>query len=220
MKMSTYRIGIVEDDENQVRDIRRTIKTNMPNGCVCDLEFKMYDISKSENNVILEIINDIKNHEIVFLIVDFKLLSDQYNVNGVNIIESIKKEAREFPMVILTQRRRECNEQTDMDPDKIYDKLPFFKCEEEYSKEAVEKIFKNILRYSSKTIKLETRIQQLKDKREKTDDVETIEELIKLESELDEFYPTEESEINKVFDASALKEIVKLIEKASGLLEE
>ena len=214
--MSAYRIGIVEDDGNQVRDIRRTIKFNMPDGWIDKLDFKTYDISESENDIVLEIINDIKKHEIVFLIVDFKLLSD----NGVNIIESIKKEAREFPMVILTQRKRECNEQTFMDPDKIYDKLSFFKCEEEYSKEAVDKIFKNIMRYSSKTRDLETRIQQLRAKREKTNDIETIEELIKLESELDKFYPTEANEINKIFDASALKEIIGLIEKASGLLEE
>ncbi len=46
-----------------------------------------------------------------------------------------------------------------------------------------------------------------------------VSDILALESQLDDFVPTEQSQIDKVFDERKAKEIVSLIEKANALLE-
>ncbi len=48
---------------------------------------------------------------------------------------------------------------------------------------------------------------------------EVVGNILALESQLDDFVPTEQSQIDKVFDEQKAKEIVALIEKANALIE-
>lgn len=199
------------------------IKTNKPSNVTVD--FKTYDISSMDGEILNKLSNslieEINSRSIHYIIIDYKMLSERNNISGVDIVNHLRKIVKEFPMVILTQRSAECIDNTDMDPDKIYDKQHFLKCESDYSKNAVLKIFKNIERYSSHTDTLTQKIVQLKKERiDDSNNIEILKELIELESELDEYMPIEQSEINKVFDSNSLKEIVSLIEQANKLLGE
>ena len=75
-------------------------------------------------------------------------------------------------------------------------------------------------KYKDQKDKLQLTIEDLK--RKLTDGSrgrDAIGDILSLERQLDDFVPTEQSQIDKVFDENKAKEIVSLIEKANDLLE-
>ena len=107
-----------------------------------------------------------------------------------------------------------------IDADKVYKKKEFYKLESEYSKEKVFNIFDSMRKYSAQRDKLELNIEDLKHKLiEGSMGREAISSILALESQLDDFVPIENSQIDKIFDESKVREIVGLIEKANDLLE-
>ena len=96
----------------------------------------------------------------------------------------------------------------------------FYKIESEYSKEKVFNIFDSMRKYIGQRDKLELTIDELK--RKLTDGSagrEIIGSILSLESQLDDFVPTDQSQIDKIFDEDKVKEVVALIEKANELVE-
>ena len=88
------------------------------------------------------------------------------------------------------------------------------------SKEKVFNIFDSMRKYKDQRDKLQLTIEGLKRKlTDGSNRCDVIPEILSLESQLDNFVPTEQSQIDKVFDENKAKEIVALIEKANGLLE-
>ena len=75
-------------------------------------------------------------------------------------------------------------------------------------------------KYNNQRDKLQLTIEDLKQKlTDGSRGRDVIGDILSLESQLDDFVPTEQSQIDKVFDENKAKEIVALIEKANDLLE-
>ena len=87
-------------------------------------------------------------------------------------------------------------------------------------KKKVFNIFDSMRKYNNQRDKLQLTIEDLKQKlTDGSRGRDVIGDILSLESQLDDFVPTEQSQIDKVFDENKAKEIVALIEKANDLLE-
>ena len=218
-----YIIGLIDDEESQLSKIRRTIKTNAKKEEQYD--FKSYLISDKASDVVSdvfeEVIDDIKNMKLSSLIVDYKIIVKTYKIKGTEIFKKIKEEVPKFPVIILTEVVEESTEPDFVDADKVYKKKDFYKIEGEYSKEKVFNIFDSMRKYVGQRDKLQLTIDDLKQQLAKGSlrHEEVVGNILALESQLDDFVPTEQSQIDKVFDEQKAKEIVALIEKANALLE-
>lgn len=215
-------IGLIDDEETQLKKIRRTIKTNAKTNEQYD--FKSYLISDNVSDVVSDVfeqvISDIRDLKLSSLIVDYKIIVKTSKIKGTDIFKRIKEEVPKFPIIILTEVVEESTEPDFIDADKVYKKKDFYKLESEYSKEKVFNIFDSMRKYNDQRDKLQLTIEDLK--RKLTDGSkkrDVIPEILSLESQLDNFVPTEQSQIDKVFDENKAKEIVTLIEKANKLLE-
>ncbi len=168
-----------------------------------------------------EVIDDIKNMKLSSLIVDYKIIVKTYKIKGTEIFKKIKEEVPKFPVIILTEVVEESTEPDFVDADKVYKKKDFYKIEGEYSKEKVFNIFDSMRKYVGQRDKLQLTIDDLKQQLAKGSlrHEEVVGNILALESQLDDFVPTEQSQIDKVFDEQKAKEIVALIEKANALIE-
>ncbi len=218
-----YIIGLIDDEESQLSKIRRTIKTNAKKEEQYD--FKSYLISDKASDVVSdvfeEVIDDIKNMKLSSLIVDYKIIVKTYKIKGTEIFKKIKEEVPKFPVIILTEVVEESTEPDFVDADKVYKKKDFYKIEGEYSKEKVFNIFDSMRKYVGQRDKLQLTIDDLKQQLAKGSlrHEEVVGNILALESQLDDFVPTEQSQIDKVFDEQKAKESVALIEKANALIE-
>ena len=218
-----YIIGLIDDEESQLSKIRRTIKTNAKKEEQYD--FKSYLISDKASDVVSdvfeEVIDDIKNMKLSSVIVDYKIIVKTYKIKGTEIFKKIKEEVPKFPVIILTEVVEESTEPDFVDADKVYKKKDFYKIEGEYSKEKVFNIFDSMRKYVGQRDKLQLTIDDLKQQLAKGSlrHEEVVGNILALESQLDDFVPTEQSQIDKVFDEQKAKEIVALIEKANALIE-
>jgi len=141
-------------------------------------------------------------------------------IRGTDIFRKIKDEVPKFPVIILTEVVEESTQPAFIDADKVYRKKDFFKIEGEYSKEKVFNIFDSMKKYVEQRDGIELSIQDLKLKLANGSiGREAIGSILSLESKLDDFVPTELTQIDKVFDEGKAKEIVNLIEQANKLLE-
>ncbi|NFG38423.1 hypothetical protein FDB30_16370 [Clostridium botulinum] len=217
-----YTIGLIDDEQAQLKSIRRTIKTNAPQNVQYD--FKNYSLSnessKLVDEVFDEIIKDIKNKQIACLIIDYKIMVRTTKVKGTDIFGMVKKAVPRFPIIILTDVIEESIEPDFIDADKVYRKSEFFKLLEEYSKEKTLNIFDSMKKYIGKRDSLQLTLTDLQKKMVEGNSIEeNLDEVLKVENELDDFCPIEQTQIDKVFDTDKVKKIVELIEKANNLLE-
>ena len=141
-------------------------------------------------------------------------------IKGTDIFKRIKEEVPKFPIIILTEVVEESTEPEFIDADKVYKKKDFYKIESDYSKEKVFNIFDSMRKYNEQRDKLQLTIEDLKQKlTDGSRGRDVIGDILSLESQLNDFVPTDQSQIDKIFDESKAKEIVALIEKANDLLE-
>lgn len=216
-----YIIGLVDDEETQLKKIRRTIKTNAKTNELYDFKSYLID-NKSDvvSEVFEQVISDIRDSKLSSLIVDYKIMVKTSKIKGTDIFKRIKDEVPKFPIIILTEVVDESKEPDFIDADKVYKKKDFYMLESEYSKEKIFNIFDSMRKYNNQRDKLQLTIEDLK--RKLTDGSrgrDVIPDILSLESQLDDFVPTEQSQIDKVFDENKVKKIVALIEKANDLLE-
>lgn len=217
-----YVIGLIDDEESQIKAMRRTIKVNAPRE---DYAFKSYyplpsDSNKLVDEVFNQVLTDIINDVITCLIIDYKIMVQTTKIKGTEIFRKIKNTVPKFPIIILTEVVSESIEPKFIDADKVYKKREFFKIEEEYSKEKVYNIFDSMYKYVEQRESLQLELEKLQ-KQLASGEIgqEGIHSVLKIENELDSFVPTEQTQIDKVFDADKAKHIIELIEKANNLLE-
>lgn len=138
-----YMIGLLDDEESQLKAIRRTIKTNAPTGIKYD--FKSYLVPDNAGNLVdnmfSNIMKDIVKQKISLLIVAYKIMVKISKIRGTDIFRKLKDEVPNFPVIILTEVVEESTQLAFIDTDKVYRKKDFFKLEGEYSKEKVFNIF-------------------------------------------------------------------------------
>lgn len=216
-----YKIGIIDDDSSQIRDIRRVLKENWPNEFKTQLFLKNYNIIDSEDlcdNLFNEIINDINKCNINGLIVDYKIMTNKVKIQGTDLFERIKKLLLRFPIIILTEKVEESLTPLFMDADKVYSKKEFLKINDIYSKEKVHNLYHNINKYLENIARIKQKLNSLRDEYLKDNITQqNLTELFMLEQELGQYIladsPTDVSQ-DLVND---LKEIVELINKVENM---
>lgn len=218
-----YVIGLIDDEEKQLKAIRRTIKENV--SADESYDFKPYLLPDSIEGLVdvvfSQIMEDISEERITSLIIDYKIMVKTIKIKGTDIFKKIKEEVPKFPVIILTEVVEESKEPAFIDADKVYKKKDFLKMDSDYSKEKVHNIFDSMRKYALQKDSLELSIKELQDKLIEGEGQreELISRILVLESQLDEFIPTEQTQIDKVFDKEKIKGIVEIIEKANQLLE-
>lgn len=219
---SMYIIGIIDDEIKQVATIKRTIKTNAPQDEKYD--FKAYELPEDSGQLVdcvyTEVMDDIVMQKISCLIIDYKIMVRTTKIKGTDIFGKIKERVPKFPVIILTERVNESIEPIFIDADKVYSKTDFFKLRDDYSKEKVRNIFDSMRKYTDQKDSLQLRLSESKRKLSNNSGVEEgIREVLQIESILDDFIPTNQTQIDKVFDEQKAKSIVELIEKANSMLD-
>lgn len=217
-----YIIGLIDDEPSQLKTIRRTIKTNAPQNI--EYDFKNYTLSEESSKLVDEVfenvLSDIKNQFIACLIIDYKIMVKTTKIEGTDILGRIKEVVPKFPVIMLTDVVEESIEPDFIDADKVYKKRDFFKIEEIYSKEKTLNIFDSMKKYIKQRDALQLTLHNLQQKMIKGTSIEeNIGAVLKIENELDDYFPLNQTQIDKVFDVSKAKEIVNLIEKAKDMLE-
>ena len=219
-------IGIIDDDENEINSIQRTIITIIKrnNLNVGNIEFKIYDLNseagKLTENLIKQVIEDISKFEISLLIIDHKIMINSNELlNGSDIFEQIRKVTPDFPTIIMTNVVEDSMKNNYVDADKVYAKSEFFKIQE-YAKEKTENILRNIKRYENLRNSTQRELEELKSELVKdTENQEIVNKIVEKEKELDKYLPKQQSYLEEVINLEELKEILKLIEDANKMLE-
>lgn len=219
-------IGIIDDDENEINSIQRTIITIIKRNIldVDDIEFKIYDlnseIGKLTDNLIKKVIEDISKFKISLLIIDHKIMVNSNELlNGSDIFEQIRKVAPDFPTIIMTNVVEDSMKNNYVDADKVYAKSEFFKIQG-YAKEKTENILRNIKRYENLRNSTQQELEELKSELVKdTENQEIVNKIVEKEKELDKYLPIQQSYLEEVINLEELKEILKLIEDAKKMLE-
>ena len=88
--MKEYKIGIIEDDSEELNSIKRTIYTNL--SLEHSVLYKDYNLSSNNmdySNIISEIKNDILDDQIMLLIIDNKLVIEGNRLKGTSIYEEV-----------------------------------------------------------------------------------------------------------------------------------
>lgn len=222
--MNNYIIGIIDEDSEDIQDIERTIIVNKPEN-VSEEQITFYsysipaNVSGLSDDIANTVINDIVNDKFQLLIVDYKIIVSTALVEGTEIFRRITEIVPKFPIIILTNVPEDCYKKEFVDADKVYSKGQFFKLEESYSKEKTLNIFRNMDNYSAQRAKLSTKLaNHLSVLETQGYSEQTLKEIIETEKKLDNFFPQQQSTVEKDLDISELKNAVELLKEANNLL--
>lgn len=222
--LTMIRIGLIDDNEYEVDDIRTTIAVGwkkLPNPSD-KVEFKLYQLSDTadfKNELFKELIDDVAHRSIQSLIVDYKLDTLHRVIEGKDVVAYMHETVPAFPVIILTNAPERSKCEDAIDPDKVYDKESFFMLETPQCEEMVFKIYRNISRYTSQRAKLETELAQALERLNADRALDTEEKIVlltkitALEDELSQYTWTGQSRAEKAFDLGGLRELIaELIE--------
>ena len=207
-----YCIGIIDELEDEQQKIRFTIKRNKPLDTT--LQFVNYPIEGPSNTLLsmLEriILQDITNKKISGLIVDYRIARPgDAVVEGSQLFSQIQKRVPQFPVVMLTDRDKDCENEEYIDVDKVYRKRDFYKIDDAYSKEKVAAFVKNMQKYIQKRSELEAMLATAQAAYES--EQAGLDEILKIEDELSYFVPSTMAEVEKALDTNKLKEVLTLL---------
>lgn len=220
--MKEYKIGIIEDDSEELNSIKRTIYTHLYSNHT--IIYKDYDLNNKTLNyadIIDEIKKDILDDRIMLLIIDNKLVVEGNRLKGTSIYEEVKKIASDFPVIIMTNYRDEAYDSDYVDPDKVYDKEKFF-LNGEYTNEKINSICLSIEKYSKLKKNIIAEKNRLIDeyKKENVDDgQDKLNELLKVELEMKKYTPVETTYLEQLISPEYVKEIVELLDEIRDKLD-
>lgn len=222
--MTKYIIGIIDDDEDEIDTIERSIIVNLPKDIrVENVDFLAYSLDDNDRDPVdaltQQVIDDAANEEVSALLIDYKLVVNQQNIEGSEIFGKINKIIPKFPIIMLTNVAEGCYQKDCIDADKVYEKRGFFKVEGQYSKEKINHLFLNIKKYKRLRSELSVNLKQEMEKMAQNNyDSNSLQKVVDVETQLNDYIPGDENNVEKALNISDLKEIVSLIEKAKGLL--
>ena len=220
--MKEFKIGIIEDDLEELNSIKRTIYTHLSFDYT--ILYKDYDFNNKGidyRDIISEIKKDILNDNIMLLIIDNKLVVEGNRLKGTSIYEEVKKIASDFPVIIMTNYRDEAYDSDYVDPDKVYDKEKFF-LNGEYTKEKITSICLSIEKYNRLKNNIIAEKKRLIDeykKEKETDGQDTLNELLKVDLEMKKYTPVETSYLEELISPDYVKEIVDLLDDIKDKLD-
>lgn len=222
-----YTIGLIDDVESEVDNIRSTIFVTwkkvreLPN----EVEFKLYKLApvpEFKEKLQKELLHDVENNVIQSLIVDYKLDSLREVIAGKEIVEFMHDEVPAFPVIILTNVPQSSKKEDVIDPDKVYAKEDFFLLDSAQSKEMAFKIYRNIERYIGRRKRLEASLAEMleklhevqgqqKDVHSSTADAEVmlLTQIAETEDELGDYTPMGPTTAEKNFDLSELHSVIE-----------
>lgn len=214
-----YTIGLVDDNEDQLSDIRAAIKANKSQDL--EINFKTYSIPQNSENAIeillKEILDDIKNGGIHSLIIDFKIVIATKNIQGSELFNLVKKSLSSFPVVILTERPEESKKPDFIDADKVYIKREFLKIKEAYSKEKITNILDSMVKYVNQKDSLLVKLEEQQTKMNHASD--DIQKIIEIENQLAKFIPMGLTQADIQINSTKIAELTTLINNLNHLLE-
>lgn len=216
-----YTIGLIDDENNELKTIRRTIKIHADSQGIT-YGFKTYEIPQRTSDIVSdlfeEVIKDIEKSVISILIIDYKILdSTQKRIKGTDILKLIKERVVQFPVVILTQVVSESTIPNFVDADKVYEKRRFFDLDDDYSKEKVKNIFDNMIKYVEQKDCMTIQLRELQSKLS-TGDRSVIKDILETERKLDGFVPTDQTSFDIVFSEERMRQFTHLYEKIEKIL--
>ena len=220
--MREYKIGIIEDDLEELNSIKRTIYTHLSFDHT--ILYKNYDMNNKDINyinIIDEIKKDIIDDKIMLLIIDNKLIAEGNRLKGTSIYEEVKKITSDFPVIIMTNYRDEAYNNDYVDPDKVYDKEKFF-LNGEYTKEKIKSICLLIEKYSKLKKNIIAEKNRLIDEYEKeitNDGQDKLNELLKVELEMKKYTPVDTTYLEQLISPDYVKEIVELLDEIKDKLD-
>lgn len=220
--MKTFKIGIIEDTNEELNSIKRTIYSNLSK--TYNIDYKDYDMNISNINeeyIVKEIETDILNDNIMLLIIDNKLVVEGKRLKGTSLYEKVKKIASNFPIIIMTNYKDEAYDSDYVDPDKIYDKENFF-LNKEYTKEKINSICLSIENYNKLKNNIIAEQKRLIDKYEnddKNESQDTLNELLKVELEMKKYTPVDTTYLEELISPDYVKEIVDLLDEINKKID-
>lgn len=223
--MNKYYIGIIDEDQDEVLDIKRTILINKPEAISEDLiQFIDYPLPSNVATLSKEladvVIKDITHGRIHILIVDYRIIVESTCIEGTEIFRRVSTMVPKFPTIILTNVPDDCYKSF-VDADKVYAKRTFFKIEESYSKEKTLNIFRNIENYKKQCASLTaTLTEQLLKLKNQGYSPEVYQQIITLEKTLNDYLPQDQTTVEKDMNMSELRDAVDLLQEANRLLGE
>jgi len=223
--MNKYYIGIIDEDQDEILDIKRTILVNKPDTIAEDLiQFVDYPLPSTVATLSKEmsdaVIDDIVGGMIHALIVDYRIIVESTCIEGTEIFQRISSLVPKFPAIILTNMSDDCYKPF-VDADKVYAKRTFFKIEEDYLREKTLNIFRNIENYrSQRALLTATLTEQLLKLEEEGYSPERYLHVIELEKTLSDYLPQGQTIVEKDMNLSELKDAVDLLKEANRLLGE
>ncbi|MBS5065260.1 MAG: hypothetical protein KHZ58_15960 [Hungatella hathewayi] len=213
-----YHIGIIDDDRKDRADIQVSILDNL--GYDAQIDFKEYVLkSRTKEDILREIREDIQEENIHALIVDFKLDTTKVVIEGWEIIDFMHEETSEFPVVILTNVPDESKESRYTDADKVYNKKVFLDPSLPQTKEMVNNIWLNMQRYSIRRGELEANlvIEQEKLSQNGTDE-SILKKVIEIEEELGKYKQIYTTTLDASLNLDSIKDILEGLKKYEDLL--
>lgn len=221
--MNKYYIGIIDEDQDEILDIKRTILINKPETIAEDLiQFVDYPLPGIAATLSKEmsdaVIKDIITGTIHILIVDYRIIVESTCIEGTEIFQRISSLVPKFPTIILTNVPEDCYKPF-VDADKVYAKRSFFKIEESYSREKTLNIFRNIENYRQQRASLTaTLTEQLLKLETQGYSPDVYQHIISLEKTLGDYLPQEQTTVERDMDLSELRDAVDLLKEAQRIL--
>ena len=220
--MKEYKIGIVEDNPEELNSIKRTIYSHLSEDYV--ITYKDYNINSNnidDKQIVKEIEDDIINNNIMLLIIDNKLVAEGVRLKGSSIYEKVKKIASNFPNIIMTNYKEEAYDSDYVDPDKVYDKENFF-LNKEYTREKINSICLSIDKYNklkNNIIAEKKRLINEYEQDSEEESQETLNELLKTDLEIKKYTPIEVTYLEELISPDYVKEIIELLDKIKSKLD-
>ena len=149
-------IGIVEDKESELDNIKRTFYSFYKENC--DFQDYIIDEYGEKEELVNKILDDILNTRIDVLVVDYLISREGFKIVGNEVYESVKKHIQNFPVIILTQYVDDSQKSEIIDPDKVYRKSIFFDINTQESKDSLKNIDISIRNFQKQKEEIEQKI--------------------------------------------------------------
>lgn len=223
--MKEYKIGIIEDDLEELNSIKRTIYIYINLSLNHTIMYKDYQLNNKSTNyvdIIDEIKKDILDDKIMLLIIDNKLVVEGNRLKGTSIYEEVKKITSDFPVIIMTNYKDEAYDSDYVDPDKVYDKEKFF-LNGEYTKEKINSICLLVDKYmklKNNIIAEKNRLIEEYKSEISNEGQDKLNELLKVELEMKKYTPVETTYLEQLISPDYVREIIELLDKNKQLKEQ
>lgn len=205
-----YTIGIIAGIDRQ-----RIIDAIMAGKETDTVAFRMYNPCKDMDMLEDEVISDINQGKIHFLVLEYQAGSV---FDGGQFWAGIHKRLPEFPAIVLADKPDKAKSRLDVDPDKVYDKNIFFDKSMEGSLNMVRRICRNADRYARERSSCESDLKSALEKLGCGQDDDLLGNVFYYEGRLKKYKELEHSVTDDYLKMDDLEEALRALREAYGQL--